>query len=54
LLGVRAQPLCVLRMGSEPSLDLGAGALGERAVYVGMQFSLGNWLHFTTFRGMTF
>ncbi len=53
LLGVRAQPFRVLRMGSEPGLDLCPSALGELAVYVRVQFSLGNWLHFTTFRGIT-
>ena len=53
MLGVRAQPLRVLGVGNEPGLDLCPSALGKGAVYVGMQFSLGNRLHFTTFRGIT-
>src|SRR3989442_7429499 len=53
LLGVRAQPLRILRVRSEPGLDLGPSALGKGAVDVGVQFSLGDRLHLTTFRGIT-
>src|SRR5882672_10498404 len=54
LLRVGAHALCVVRMSSQPCVHLSPLGVGESAVNVGMHFDLGQRLHFTTFRGITF